>query len=179
MTVDIGSPDYEMKVAILQQKAEEMQIEVEPEGIDMIANGNHTNARELEGAFVRLASMASYDGRRMTGEMVQEAMGLPVSHSDLPKVRPVKVISTIAKYFDYKNKDILGQSRKADLVKARHITMYILRETLGIQLEKVGEIMGGRDHTTIIHAVDKMKLELQNNPSTRQKITLLEKAIYT
>ena len=67
----------------------------------------------------------------------------------------------VAKYFDYRNKDLTGKSRKADLVKARHVAMYLLREELGLQLTKVGELMGGRDHTTIMHGVDKIKGEIE------------------
>ena len=144
-----------------------------------MANNFNTNARELEGSFVKLAVGASFDGGVLTKEMVQQTMGLPASFIKEVKVRPVKVISTVAKYFDYRNKDLLGTSRKADLVTARHITMFLLRDTLNIQLEKVGEIMGGRDHTTVMHAVEKMKDELNKNSDIRRKITAIKQALYT
>ncbi|KKS61959.1 MAG: Chromosomal replication initiator protein DnaA [Candidatus Collierbacteria bacterium GW2011_GWD2_42_50] len=85
----------------------------------------------------------------------------------------------MAKYFDYRNKDLLGTSRKADLVVARHIAMFLLRDTLNIQLEKVGEIMGGRDHTTVMHAVEKMKIEVNKNADVRRKVTAIKQALYT
>jgi chromosomal replication initiator protein len=179
MTVDIGLPDYEMKIAILSQKANELHIEVDNDALDVIANSLQTNAREIEGTFVRLATIAGLDGDRLTAKSVQESMGLPANTVQKTSVRPVKVISTVAKYFDYKNKDVLGDSRKADLVKARHITMYILRNTLGIQLTKIGEIMGGRDHTTIMHAVEKIEREMRDNVDVRRKVTALEKALFT
>jgi len=81
--------------------------------------------------------------------------------------------------FDYRNKDLLGTSRKADLVVARHIAMFLLRDTLNIQLEKVGEIMGGRDHTTVMHAVEKMKIEVNKNADVRRKVTAIKQALYT
>jgi chromosomal replication initiator protein len=179
MAVDIGLPDYEMRLAILKQKAQEIKVEVEEGAYELMANNFNTNARELEGSFVKLAMGASFDGGILTKEMVQQTMGLPASFIKEVKVRPVKVISTVAKYFDYRNKDLLGTSRKADLVTARHIAMFLLRDTLNIQLEKVGEIMGGRDHTTVMHAVEKMKDELNGNSDIRRKITAIKQALYT
>lgn len=179
MAVDIGLPDYEMRVAILKQKAQEIKVEVEDGVYEMLANNYNTNARELEGVFVKLAVGASIDGGVLTKNMVQETMGLPASSIKEVKVRPIKVISTVAKYFDYRNKDLLGTSRKADLVEARHIAMFLLRDSLDIQLEKVGEIMGGRDHTTVMHAVEKMSREVNENADIRRKVTAIKQALYT
>ena len=179
MAVDIGLPDYEMRLAILRQKAQEIKVEVEDGAYELMANNFNTNARELEGTFVKLAVGASLEEGILTKEMVQQTMGLPASFVKEVKVRPIKVVSTVAKYFDYRNKDLLGTSRKADLVVARHIAMFLLRDTLNIQLEKVGEIMGGRDHTTVMHAVEKMKTEVNKNADVRKKITAIKQALYT
>ncbi|HEX9008587.1 MAG TPA: chromosomal replication initiator protein DnaA [Patescibacteria group bacterium] len=179
MAVDIGLPDYEMKLAILRQKALEIGVQVDSDAFDLVASSMNTNARELEGTFVRLATMASIQGGVLTKEMVQQTMGLPAMTVKSVKVRPIKVISTVAKYFDYKNKDLLGSSRKADLVEARHITMFLLRDSLGLQFTKVGELMGGRDHTTVMHAVEKMKDEIENNSDIRRKVLAVKQALYT
>ena len=179
MAVDIGLPDYEMRLAILRQKAQEIKVEVEDGAYELMANNFNTNARELEGTFVKLAVGASLEEGILTKEMVQQTMGLPASFVKEIKVRPIKVISTVAKYFDYRNKDLLGTSRKADLVIARHIAMFLLRDTLNIQLEKVGELMGGRDHTTVMHAVEKMKDEVSGNADIRRKVTAIKQALYT
>jgi len=179
MMVDIGLPDYEMRVAILKQKAAELGTEVGEGAFDLMANNFSSNARELEGTFVRLATMASIEGGILTSDMVQKTMGLPASTVQSIKVRPLKVISTVAKYFDYKNKDLLGSSRKADLVQARHIAMFLLRDSLGIQLEKVGELMGGRDHTTVMHAVEKVECEMKENTDIRRKVLAVKQALYT
>jgi len=179
MAVDIGLPDYEMRVAILRQKAQEIKVEVEDGAYELMANNFNTNARELEGTFVKLAVGASLEAGILTKDMVQQTMGLPANFVKEIKVRPIKVISTVAKYFDYRNKDLLGSSRKADLVVARHIAMFLLRDTLNIQLEKVGEIMGGRDHTTVMHAVEKIKGEVNENVDIRRKVTAIKQALYT
>ncbi|HBX64110.1 TPA: chromosomal replication initiator protein DnaA, partial [Candidatus Collierbacteria bacterium] len=114
MAVDIGLPDYEMRLAILRQKAQEIKVEVEDGAYELMANNFNTNARELEGTFVKLAVGASLEEGVLTKEMVQQTMGLPASFIKEVKVRPIKVVSTVAKYFDYRNKDLLGTSRKAD-----------------------------------------------------------------
>lgn len=179
MAVDIGLPDYEMRLAILRQKAQEIKVEVEDGAYELMANNFNTNARELEGAFVKLAVGASLETGILTKEMVQQTLGLPASFIKDVKVRPIKVVSTVAKYFDFRNKDLLGTCRKADLVVARHVAMLLLRDTLGIQLEKVGEIMGGRDHTTVMHAVEKMEREINENGDIRRKVTAIKQALYT
>ncbi len=179
MMVDIGLPDYEMRLAILHQRALEIKAEVEDSAFELMATNFATNARELEGTFVRLATGASIDGGILTKEMVQRTMGLPANSVKDIKVRPIKVISTVAKYFDFRNKDLLGTSRKADLVVARHIAMYILRETLSLNLTEVAELMGGRDHTTVMHAVEKMELQIEENMDIRRKVNALKQALYT
>ncbi len=180
MMVDIGLPDYEMRLAILKQRALELGAKVEDSAYELVANSYQTNSRELEGTFMRLITTGEMEGGTLTKEIVQKTMGLPADSIKSIKIRPIKVISTVAKYFDFKNKDLLGTSRKADLVVARHIAMYILRDTLGIQQTKVGEIMGGRDHTTVIHAVEKIDAELKdNNADTRRKIMAIKQALFT
>ena len=100
MAVDIGLPDYEMRLAILRQKAQEINVNVEDGAYELMANNFNTNARELEGTFVKLAVGASLDAGILTKEMVQQTMGLPANFVKEIKVRPIKVISTVAKYFD-------------------------------------------------------------------------------
>lgn len=179
MMVDIGLPDFEMRLAILKQRATDLNSQVEDSAYELIANSYPTNSRELEGTFMRLITSAEIQGGILTKEIVQQTMGLPADSVKNIKVRPIKVISTVAKYFDFKNKDLLGTSRKADLIVARHIAMYILRETLGIQQTKIGEIMGGRDHTTVIHAVEKIESEMKVNTDTRRKIMAIKQALFT
>ena len=84
----------------------------------------------------------------------------------------------MAKHFEFKNKDLLGKSRKAELVLARHIAIHLLRNELGLQLEKVGELMGGRDHTTIMHADEKIKQEFEVNQTVRENVMKLRQEMY-
>lgn len=179
LTVDISLPDYEMRAAILRQKATELKIEVSDRVIDLIASNMKTNSRELEGMFIRLVNEASLDGGVISEEMVRRTMKVGQEIERQKPPRPIKVISVVAKYFDYRNKDLTGKSRKADLVTARHVAMYLLREELGLQLIKVGELMGGRDHTTVMHGVDKIKGEIEVNKEVRNKIMNLKHNLYS
>jgi chromosomal replication initiator protein len=179
MMVDIGLPDYEMRLAILRQRAQDIKAEVDDGAFELMANSFPTNARELEGTFVHLAAAASIDGGILTKEMVQKNLGLPASSIKEVRVRPIKVISTVAKYFDFRNKDLTGESRKADLVVARHVAMYLLRDFLKLNLTTVAELMGGRDHTTVMHAVEKMERQVEENTDIRRKVMALKQALYT
>ena len=179
LTVDISLPDYEMRVAILRQKATELRAEASDRVIDLIASNMNTNSRELEGMFIRLVNAASLDGGVISEELVRQTMKVNQEIERKKPPRPIKVISVVAKYFDYRNKDLTGKSRKADLVKARHVAMYLLREELGLQLIKVGELMGGRDHTTVMHGVDKIKGEIEINKEVRNKVMNLKHNLYS
>ncbi len=138
-----------------------------------------TNSRELEGMFIRLVNAASLNGGVISEDLVRKTMKVDQEVERQKPPRPIKVISVVAKYFDYRNKDLTGKSRKADLVAARHVAMYLLREELGLQLAKVGELMGGRDHTTVMHGVEKIKGEVETDKDVRNKVMNLKHSLYS
>ncbi len=177
LTVDVGLPDYEMRVAIITKKATEVGLSIGTELINLIAANVVTNARELEGALMRVAAEASLKGGAAEAAMVEKIVGVK-QQRETRKLRPIQLISLVAKHFDFKNKDLLGKSRKAELVLARHIAIHLLRNELGLQLEKVGELMGGRDHTTIMHADEKIKQEFEVNQVVRENVVKLRQEMY-
>ena len=177
LTVDIGLPDYEMRVAILRQKSTEMRSHVPNEVINMIAANVLTNARELEGTFVRLINESYVSGGIITPELLEKVLGVKAKQESR-KLRPIQIISVVAKHFEKKNKELVGTSRKADLVLARHIAIYLLRAELGLQLTKVGELFGGRDHTTIMHAAEKITAEIESDPKVRENVMRIRQALY-
>lgn len=177
LTVDVGLPDYEMRVAIISKKAAEVGLAIETELINLVAANVVTNARELEGVVMRIAAEASLAGRAADTSMVEKIVGVK-QQRETKRLRPIQLISLVAKHFDFKNKDLLGKSRKAELVLARHIAIHLLRSELGLQLEKVGELMGGRDHTTIMHADEKIKQEFEVNQVIRENVMKLRQEMY-
>lgn len=179
LTTDIGLPDFEMRQAILKQKAGELKVSVDDLVIETLAENVVTNARELEGVLMRLVNKSLVDKTEITMEMVSDVIGITRQIEKRKPPRPIKIISMVAKNFEYRNKDLTGKSRKADLVKARHIAMYLLREELGTQLTKVGDLFGGRDHTTVMHAVEKIKQEVDVNQEVRNKVMNLKHLMYS
>ena len=177
LTVDIGLPDYEMRVGILRQKATEVHANVSGEIINLIAGSVMTNARELEGVFVRIINEAGLSERAINQALVEKIVGVKMEREN-KRLRPIQLISLVAKYYDFKNKDLLGKSRKAALVEARHVAIYLLRDDLGLQLTKIGELMGGRDHTTIMHAEEKIRGEFETSLPVREKIMKLRQEMY-
>jgi chromosomal replication initiator protein len=178
LTTDIGLPDYEMREAILRQKAAELKITVNNMVIESLAENVVTNARELEGVLMRLVNASRADHEEITMDLVSRIIGITKQAEKRKPPRPIKVISMVAKDFEYRNKDLTGKSRKAELVRARHIAMFLLREELGTQLAKVGDLFGGRDHTTVMHAVEKIKQEVDINQEVRNKVMNLKHMMY-
>ncbi len=177
LTVDIGLPDFEMRVAILSKKAMELKVNVSGEMINLIAGNVVTNARELEGLFVRLVNESSLKDGLIDTALIERVVGVSAK-KEMVRLRPIQVISLVAKQFDFKNKELVGPSRKAELVLARHIAMYLLRDDFKLQLTKIGELFGGRDHTTIMHAADKIQREVEIDQTVREKVMNLRQSMY-
>ncbi len=177
LTVDIQPPDYEMRVAIIKQKCQEKNGQMEEQAIDFLAQRVTTNARELEGILFRILTRAESQNQKPDLEFVRNFLGVKTK-TEPKKVSPRRVISQVAKHFNIKTSDLLGSCRKARLVLPRQVTMYLLREDLELPLMKIGEILGGRDHTTIIHGVDKISQKFSSDADLRHEIMLIKEKLY-
>jgi len=180
LTVDIQLPDYEMRIAIISQKIEEKGINITPEAVEFLANNIESNIREIEG---KLQQISVQSLSQKIGEVdlsfVQNFFNpnLRTSTYELaPKLNPRHIISVCAKHFNIKTSDLCGKSRKKELVTARHITAYLLLTQINLPLEEVGHLLGGRDHTSIMHARDKIQNDFSTNPQTRQLINQIKNA---
>lgn len=177
LMVDIQPPDYEMRVAILKQKCQEQKTALSEAAIDFLATRISSNVRELEGGLSRVLSAARATGEEPTEEFVRKFFGARVKP---PEKRPAprSVIAAVAHHFNFRTGDLLGKSRKADLVLARQVAMYLLREELEMPLMEVGQLIGGRDHTTIMHGVEKIKNQFANNQKVRHEVVSIRQALY-
>ncbi|MDD2483000.1 MAG: chromosomal replication initiator protein DnaA [Candidatus Shapirobacteria bacterium] len=179
LTVDIQLPDYEMRIAIISQKIEEKGIQITPEAVEFLANNIESNIREIEGKLQEI-SVQSIAGQ--IGEIdlpfVQNFFNPSNLTSDIQnltsKLNPRHIISVCAKHFNIKTSDLCGKSRKKELVTARHITAYLLLTQINLPLEEVGHLLGGRDHTSIMHARDKIHNDFSTNSQTRQLINQIK-----
>ncbi len=164
LMVDVQSPDFETRVAILTQKSETLKISIPKEAIALIAERTTTNIRELEGALQGIYAKALPGGGEITSDLVREYFGAERERRT-QRIRPQSVIAKTAQYFSFKPSELLGSSRKAPLIAARHAAMYVLYSDLRLPYEQVGRLMGGRDHTTAIHAVEKITQQLKTDPA--------------
>ncbi|MDD4136131.1 MAG: chromosomal replication initiator protein DnaA, partial [Candidatus Shapirobacteria bacterium] len=181
LTVDIQLPDYEMRIAIISQKIEEKGISITPEAVEFLANNTESNIREIEGKLqqITIQSLSQQIGE-VDLQFVQNFFN-PNKNSTINDLRstqlnPRHIISVCAKHFNIKTSDLCGKSRKKELVNARHITAYLLLTQINLPLEEVGHLLGGRDHTSIMHARDKIINDFSTNPQTRQLINQIKSA---
>lgn len=160
MVVDIGSPDYETRLAILQRKADLMGISLKLQIIEFIARSVTENIRELEGS---LQKIALYNQMKPNGDLTIEEVSHTLgkdAKSKREKVKVPKVLKEVSKSFNVSVKDLKGPRRLKELALARQVAMYILREEFNYKLEEVAKFLNREDHTTVIHAIDKIKSKM-------------------
>jgi chromosomal replication initiator protein len=178
MVADIQAPDFETRMAILSTKVKEKNYNVEPEILTYIAQTVQNNVRELEGALNRLMVYCQLNNTKPTIEQVKNVL---VSVITPPKKRGVsakKIIEVVADFYNVTIEDLLKQSRKKEYVNPRQIAMYVIRKELETSLPSIGDLFGGRDHTTVIHAVDKIERVMKEKSSLKQEIDLIRDRIY-
>jgi len=169
LCVDVQPPDLETRIAILQVKAERERLSAPHEVIEFIASKFDQSVRELEGAMVRVAAWSELTGQPIDQELTERALQdlIPQSESEIP---PQVIMEETASYFTLTTGDLVSKSRSRPLTTARHIAMYIMRECTGLSLVKIGEIFGGRDHTTVLHGVKKVEEEMRARDATFRQV---------
>lgn len=184
LTVDIQPPDLEMRSAIIQQKAQEKGINLTFEAVQYLADNIQSNTRDIEGKVQEIAVLSLAQNQKLIDiDFVQNYFGSPSfsssqSFSSLsPKISSRHLVSVCAKHFNLKTGDLCGNSRKKELVTARHITAYLLLTEIKIPLKEVGDILGGRDHTSIMHARDKVAADLATSPQLKELINQIKNSL--
>lgn len=171
LTVDIDQPDFELRCAITQIKAKDRGIEIPMELIHLIA-ANIQAPREIEGFLTRLTSTIKLKGTELNSDLVTELLGKAGETNGKPKkLEPNAVIEKVCGYFSISKRMMLGKTRTRSIARPRQILMYLLRIDAGMALEEVGQIIGGRDHTTVMHAVDTITRLASDNPHIREDLS--------
>jgi chromosomal replication initiator protein len=170
LITDIQPPDIETRLAILQKKAETDGLHVPAEVMSFIASHIQTNIRELEGALIRVVAYASLTGTEVTPELARDVLKSLLSGTTEARVTADLVISVTAGYFDVTDEEIRSSSRSRPLVNARQTAMYLCRELTDLSLPKIGERFGGRDHSTVIHATNKIRGLLKERQSCYEQV---------
>ncbi|MFN2490711.1 MAG: chromosomal replication initiator protein DnaA [Actinomycetota bacterium] len=170
LITDIQPPDLETRIAILRNKSEAEGLHVPSDVMSFIASRIQTNIRELEGALIRVAAYASLTRSQMTPELTQDVLQSLLPDATEARVTPDLAISVAAEYFDVTTDEIRSASRSRPLVNARQMAMYLCRELTDLSLPRIGERFGGRDHSTVIYATNKVRHQLQENQSCYEQV---------
>lgn len=177
LIADIQPPDLETRIAILRKKANVENLEVPNEVMHFIANKIQSNIRELEGALIRIVAYSSLTGQDITVDLANEALKDIISGNN-PKIITVPMIKeVVANYFNIKIEDFNSKKRTRAIAFPRQVAMYLCRELTDLSLPKVGEEFGGRDHSTVIHACDKIFSDIKKDLNLRNTIEKLKKEI--
>ncbi len=177
LCVDVQPPDLETRIAILQLKAERENIPaVVPEVIEFVASKFDQSVRELEGALVRVVAWSELTRQPIDIELAERALQdlIPQTEHEIP---PPLILEETATYFQFSTGDLVSKSRSRPLTQARHIAMYLMRECTGLSLVKIGEIFGGRDHTTALHGIKKVEDEMRSRDDTFRQVQDLTRII--
>jgi chromosomal replication initiator protein len=177
MIADIQAPDFETRLAILKAKAIEKNYEVDTNVLTYIAETIQSNIRELEGALNRLMVYCQLNNTRPTIEQVKAVL-VGVASAKKRVISIKKLMEVVADFYNITLEDLLKQSRRKEFVKPRQVAMYLMREELENSFPSIGEHFGGRDHTTVMHAVDKIQKLLLEKESLKQEVDLIVNKLY-
>ena len=178
LTVDIQSPDYETRMAILRKKEDLEGYNIDNEVIKYIATNIKSNIRELEGAFTKIVALSKPDhNKEITIALAEEALKDIISPNSERKITPELIIQVVADHFGITPLDISSQKRNKEVAFPRQIVMYLCQNMTGASLQEIGKYLGGRDHTTIIHGRDKIAADLKKNENLVNTIEIIKKKI--
>lgn len=162
LIVDLSPPDLEMRIAIISTKGMEFGVKFPTDVAAFIADTYRGNTRELEGALKRLISVASAGGQEITLQLTKQTLGL--ANRELKRrITPRQLVEAVSKSYKVSMRDLTGPKRQHGIVQARQVAMYLLRTRLNLQYERIAEVLGGKDHTTIMYGVNKVENLLEND----------------
>lgn len=170
LIADIQAPDLETRIAILRKKANLEGLEIADEVISYIATKIQSNIRELEGALIRVVAYSSLTNKEVTEELVEEALKDILSGSRPKDITVDGIKDAVSKAYKMRMDDFSSKKRTRAIAFPRQIAMYITRELTDLSLPKIGDEFGGRDHTTVIHACDKINKDMENDENFKRKI---------
>ena len=177
MIVDVSYPDYEMRLAILKAKVQEQGWSLPDKTLEGIAAKVQKNIRELEGVLNKVVFYEQYKNEKIDSKKLDEIISETTQVSS-KNVTAGAVIKTVAEFFEVSPSDLTGRSRKSEVVEPRQVCMYLLRDVLKLSYPHIGEKLGNRDHTTAIHACEKISKDINQNPNLNQKIILIKERVF-
>jgi chromosomal replication initiator protein len=177
LVVDITKPDYETRLAILEKKAETEKFPIQGDMLQYLARNISSNIRDLEGAFIRVVAKAKLSKVPIDMALLTEAIKDVTSSSNLRPLDIPLIIEIVAEKYNVSPEELKSKKRTAALSSARHVAMYLTRKIMDERLTAIGLEFGGRDHSTVVHAIDKITEVIELNKVFEQELHDLEKDI--
>ena len=179
LIADISTPDLETRIAILRAKAEAQSVAVPPPVIDFLAQRIVSNIRELEGALTRIVAYATLSAVPVTTQLAQEMLQNILYNPRQKTLSPDRIVDTVARYYGVPAEQLRGKARDKQVVLPRQIAMYLMREETEAPLMRIGEALGGRDHSTVLHGCEKIEREMAENDDFRRDVGALREMLYS
>jgi len=177
LMADIQAPDYETRMAILRRKLESDEMDLNDDILNYIATNIKSNIRELDGALNKLLAFGNLVKTEITMDIAQRELQNIITPDKPKEVTPQLIIEVVSEHCQISLEEMMSKKRSSDIVRPRQIAMYLCKEMTDSTLDYIGSLLGGRDHTTIINGVKKIKKEYETNESTRILIETIKKKI--
>lgn len=177
LIADIGIPEYETRMAILRKKQEVESVHLEDEILNYIATNIKSNVRELEGALNKLLALAKLEKKVITMETAIHELQNIISPDKPKEVTAQLIIEVVAEHFNVSLEKMISKTRSSDVAIPRQIAMYLCKEMTDTSLKAIGSLLGGRDHSTVLHGANKIAEEYKSLESTRNQIDTIKKKI--
>ena len=179
LIADLTAPDLETRIAILRAKAEEQGTPITPDVMEFIARKVVSNIRELEGALNRIVAYASMGAMPVSIELAQAVLSNVLYNPKKRQVTPERIAQAVSEYYGVGMDQLRGQKREKSIVVPRQVAMFLMREETDVSLLRIGAELGGRDHSTVLHACGKINREMQVNDEMRREVAAVRELIYS
>jgi chromosomal replication initiator protein len=177
LSVDVQPPNFELRVAILLEKAEQNKLTLDYKAIEFIARHIKNNIRDLEGTIIRILAKSSLLNREIDFDLVNSVVKERAGGKVFGDITMEDVVKKVSKMSNIPSKEIIGKSRKMEIVEARHASIYLCREIIGASLSSIGIYFGGRDHTTIMHSINQVSSKIKRDVKVNNSIVNLKEQI--
>lgn len=177
LSTDITPPDLETRIAILRKKAANDRLDIDSETLTYIASNIDSNIRELEGALMRVIAFAAIEGREITSNLASEALASIFGKEQEKTITPELIIDRCSQYYEIPVKEIIGKKRNKEIVHARQVAMFLARELTELSFPKIGEAFGNKNHTTVIHAYEKINGDRLSDPDLQDSLNAIQKIL--
>ena len=174
LSVDVQPPDFEIRVAILLEKSEQNGLNLQYDAIEFIAGHVKNNIRDLEGTIIRILAKSSLMNKEIDFNLIRGVVQERVGNSNISELTIEDVVKKVSSLTQVKEKDIIGKSRKMEIAEARQLSMYLCRGIIGTSLSNIGFYFGGRDHSTVIHAVKSIDKKQEKDSRLKNQINSIK-----